>query len=133
MSNRIVILSDHSLLSDGVISQLKQNRSSFEFSIVDVLSENLIDRVIKEKPSILILDGSNPHITQSKLLLDLLMAFPSLQVINLNNQSPEVKVIRWGSKLVSGIDELISAIASGSSNPHENSPSMITTNSGNTK
>ena len=110
MHDRVLILSGHTLFTEGLISRLKKYCDLFDFQVVDSRRPDVVDQIIALRPSVVIMDGSSPEIQITTLLMDLISSIPALQVINLDSQSARVRVIRWGSKTVSGVEELLEEI-----------------------
>ena len=111
-TTRIVILSNQTLLVDGVIARLQQYRDRVELYLVDLHHPNLLDRIMEILPAAIILDDKDPQVQQVAPLDELFRALPSIRVICLNTTCVQTQVIRSAQYDVAEVGSLLELIES---------------------
>lgn len=90
---RIVILSNKTLLAEGVITRLQQYENRAELHVVDLKQPNLLAKIMEVHPKAIILADKDPLISQTLPLDKLLRDLPNLKVIRLDAQCLQTQVI----------------------------------------
>lgn len=93
MGNKILILTGHSLFTDGVISKLLNSPLAGKFDVVDMRQPDTMQAVIKANPDYLILDETDPELTE-QLKSELFTALSCLKVIFLDPQRNHLRVLQ---------------------------------------
>ena len=106
----VVILSGHSLFVDGVASRLRQHLQQLELEIVDARQPDAMAQIAAIQPSAVIVDATDPEITQLCLLSRLLLALPGLKVICLDPQREQVQVLTSEQRPAGKVRDLIEVI-----------------------
>lgn len=90
---RVVVLSGQSLLAEGIASRLRQYLQLVEFEIVDPRQPDAVAQITAARPSIVILDVTDPGVTRFRSLSKLLLSFPKLRIICLDPQHEQIQVV----------------------------------------
>ena len=93
MSNRLVILSNHSLFADGVASRLRQYPERVDLHFVDPQQADYLEQIKKIRPCAVILDAMDKDTSQCCMLCDLLSALQNVTIIRLEVQQKDIRVI----------------------------------------
>lgn len=108
----VVILSGRSLFAEGVSSRLHQHESRLALHTVDSRLEDAFDQVVAARPAVVIVDAMDPDVTLHCSLTQLLMLVPSLKIIRLDPQLPQVQVLTSTEHSAGDVSELVNLIAS---------------------
>lgn len=108
---RVVILSKRSLFMEGVASRLRQDEARLEVVTMDAHEPQVLAQVIAARPAAVILDATDPDITQSCTLSTLLQALPSLKVIHLDPQRKQVYIVTSEQRPAGEVRDLLEIIA----------------------
>ncbi len=111
---RVVILSNQTLLVEGVITRLKQYRDRVELHSVDFRHPNLLAHITELQPAAIILDDKDPLVVQVAPLDKLIRALPTIKVIRLNTRSFQAQVIQSDRYCVAEVCDLLELIEPGS-------------------
>ena len=106
----VVILSGRSLFAEGVASRLRQHLERFKLHTVDSRQDDALAQVVAVRPSAVILDASDPNVTDHCPLNTLLEALPSLKIIRLDPQRNQVQVVTSEQRQATEVSDLISLI-----------------------
>ena len=93
MLNRIVILTSHSLLLEGVASRLRQYPERVELQFVDPQQPDYVEQITAIRPSAVILDAVDTGHNQCCVLCDLLSALNEVTVVRLDVQQKDIRLI----------------------------------------
>jgi hypothetical protein len=93
MSNKILILTGHSLFADGVVSKLLNSPLAGKFEVVDLRQPDPIHAIIEANPDYLILDETDPELTE-QVKSELFSALTCLKVIFLDPQKNHLRVLQ---------------------------------------
>jgi hypothetical protein len=93
MGNKILILTGHSLFTDGVISKLLNSPLAGKFDVVDLRQPDPLQAVIEANPDYVILDETDPELTE-QLKSELFTAVSHLKVIFLDPQKNHLRVLQ---------------------------------------
>lgn len=108
--SRVVILSNRTLLVEGVITRLKQYESRVELHVLDLDQLNLLAKIAQIQPLAIILDDKDPLVSQAIPLDKLLRELPTLKVIRLDAQCLQTQVIRSEQYSVKEVCDLLELI-----------------------
>jgi len=109
-SMRVVILSSHSLFAEGVASRLRQHSEYVDLHHVDVRQPNSLQRVLDARPSVVILDATEPDIDRQCPLGAMFQSLPSLKVIRLDPHQDHVQVVTSEKRLAGEVRDLVDLI-----------------------
>ena len=107
---RVVILSGRSLFAEGVASRLRQHREHLHIQTIDPRHTNVTEQVIAAQPSAVILDASDPDAEMHFSMGELLAALPSLKIIRLDPQRPQIQVVTSEQRTAGEVRDLIDLI-----------------------
>jgi DNA-binding NarL/FixJ family response regulator len=107
---RVVILSGRSLFAEGVASRLRQHSERLEIQTIDPHLANITEQVIAAQPTAVILDASDPDAEMHCSIGELLVALPSLKIIRLDPQQPQIQVVTSEQRTAGEVRDLIDLI-----------------------
>jgi len=108
--SRVVILSNQTLLVEGVITRLQQYESRVDLHVLDLYQPDLMAKITAIQPEAIILADKDPLVSQAIPLDKLLRELPTLKVIRLNAQCLQTQVIRSEQYWVNGVCDLLELI-----------------------
>ena len=91
---KVVVLTDYSLLVQGIASRLRQSAHSLEVELVDFRQANVLETLIKIQPQVVILESRDVEKSSMCSLGSLFEALPNLVVIELNLEKSNIHMIR---------------------------------------
>jgi DNA-binding NarL/FixJ family response regulator len=106
----VVILSGQSLFAEGIASRLRQYLQLVNLEIVVPGSLDVVSQIIAARPSVVILDDTDPGIEQYCSLGKLLRLFPKLKVIILDLQQEQIQVVDSEQRLATRVHDLAQMI-----------------------
>ena len=92
MPKRVVVLSKHSLLTDGIVSQLREYEHIFDVTVVDM--QNAAAKLLKINPEILIVAALEEEGMENLLTASLLRLLPNTKIIQLDINNNNVQVFK---------------------------------------
>jgi galactitol-specific phosphotransferase system IIC component len=107
---RVVILSNQTLLVEGVITRLQQHEKRVELHVVDLKQPDLLDKITEVQPTAIILDAKDQLVSQAIPLDRLLRDLPTLKVIRLDAQRLQTQLIRSEQYWVTEVCDLLELI-----------------------
>jgi len=107
---RVVILSGHSLFSEGVASRLKKHLDRLDLQVVDINEEDVLSKVVSLKPATVILETMDTETSNAIPLSKLLKSLPEVTVIRLNSQQSQVQVVTSTERMLGEVKDLIEVI-----------------------
>jgi DNA-binding NarL/FixJ family response regulator len=106
----IVVVTDQSLLVQGIISFLHRSVSSVNIQVVEVRQPSDINKIISLRPDVVILD-SNGLSNSSLCPLNILFAKLSrLVVVEVNQETSNVQIIQSSQYAASGVNDLLNVL-----------------------
>ncbi len=93
MDSKIAILTDHSLLAEGLISRLRGYLDSLELQVFDVNQADVLTQIVAFHPSVIILEEIEPQQLETCSLKRMLSLLPNLMVIYLRLGEQNIQVI----------------------------------------
>lgn len=110
MEKRIIVFSSHNIYTEGVISRLRDFSYGDKIQFIDADEEYYIQKVIKQNPSVFIIDSAEDDDTGCCLLCELLNTFPSLTIIRLKVHARDIQVISSSHHAFENVQDLIDLI-----------------------
>lgn len=90
---RLIILSGQSLFAEATASRLRQLGDDIHILVLDPGVPDFLKQVQRSKPSLIIMDMSDPDLAMLCPLGELLIAVPSTKVVLLDSQQSYIHVI----------------------------------------
>jgi len=106
----VVILSGQLLFAEGVASRILEYLHNVELEIVDPRQPDAMAQIVDARPTVVLLDDSDPEVTRLFSLSKLLRSFPGLKVIRLDPQLGQIQVVTSEQRPVVEVRDLIEAI-----------------------
>lgn len=110
---QVVILSSHSLFAEGVANRLRQHLQQVELEIINSQQPDVMAQLVTAKPSIVILDITDPGVTQRCSLSKLLLSLPELKVIRLDLGQEQAQVVTSEQRPAAKVHDLARVINGG--------------------
>jgi len=107
---RAVILSNRTLLLEGVLTRLHQFQDRVELHLVDLQQPNPLAQITTVQPAAIIMDDKDPVVAQAVPLDRLFQALPTVKVIRLDAHCPQTQVIRSEEFWVTEVRDLLELI-----------------------
>ena len=109
---RVVVLSGRSLFAEGVASRLRKYTDQIDLHYIDFRQSGALAQLIEAKPSVIILDASDPEVEQHCPLGAVLEALPSSKVLRLDPQQDQIQVVTSEQRPATEVSDLIDLIGS---------------------
>jgi DNA-binding NarL/FixJ family response regulator len=93
---KVVVLTDYSLLAQGIASRLRQSSRSLEVEVVDFRQPGVLDTLIQLQPQVVIFESRDVESSSMCSLGSLFNALPNLVVVELNLDNSNIQLIRGG-------------------------------------
>jgi hypothetical protein len=110
MRTQVVILSGHSLFSEGVASRLKKHLDRLDLHVIDINEEDVLSKIVSLKPATVILEAMDTETSNTIPLSKLLKALPEVTVIHLDPQQSQVQVVTSEERMLGEVKDLIEVI-----------------------
>ena len=111
--SRVVVLSNHSLYAEGVLTRLKAHSNALELHILDVDQTDALDQIIAIQPTAVIVDASdkdiNTHCPLGRLLRDL----PDVRIIRLDPINKGFQLVTSEQREAQEVQDLLAILKSG--------------------
>lgn len=105
-----MILSGHSLFTEGVAARLRRHEDWLDLHVVDADRSDALQQIVSAKPSAVILDAGDPRATHHCSLSRLFQALPELRVVRLDPGRDQIHLLTSEHRLAAGFADLINAI-----------------------
>jgi DNA-binding NarL/FixJ family response regulator len=105
-----VILSGHSLFTEGVAARLRKHGDRLDLHVVDADRADALEQVVSARPSTVILDADNARMSPHCSLSQLFLALPELRVVRLDPERDQIQLLTSEQRLAVDIADLISVI-----------------------
>ena len=92
--DKVVVLTGHSLLAQGIISNLRKSSSSLEVEALDVACPDLVNALALIQPQIVIMEASLRQNDPDCSLNRLFEVLPNLIVLEVNLNNSSIQLIR---------------------------------------
>jgi len=106
----VVILMGQSLFAEGVVNRLQQHLDKAELQVVDTRQPDALEQITAIQPSAVIIDESDPIVSQGSIMDKLLATVPTLIVIRLDSQSSWIQIVQWNRFQVTEVRDLLEVI-----------------------
>ena len=110
MPNKLIILSDHTLFTEGIASRLRQYPERVDFHFINPQQLDYVEQISAIQPCAVIMDAVDSDGTQCCVLGDLLSALENVTVVLLAADQRDVQVIKSSRHQFSGVQELIDVL-----------------------
>jgi DNA-binding NarL/FixJ family response regulator len=117
MPTRIVILSVHSLFTEGVASRLRQYPERVDVRFVDPQQPDYIEQIAGIQPSAVIMDAAETETPCCCMLCDLLSALKNVTIVRLDVQQNDIQLITSVQQRFNEVRDIVEII--------EQSPKML--------
>jgi DNA-binding NarL/FixJ family response regulator len=111
---RVVILSSHSLFTEGIASRLRQHAERFELQYIDSGQADALDQVIAAQPSTVILDTSDEELSRRCSIGAMIDGLRSVKIIRVDPQQEHIQIVTSEPRQAGDVRELIDLIADNS-------------------
>jgi DNA-binding NarL/FixJ family response regulator len=105
-----VILSGHSLFTEGVAARLREHEDVLDLHMVDSDRSDALQQVVSAQPSAVILDAGDPQVTRHFPLGELFQALPAVRVVRLDPERDQIQLLTGERHLAAEIADLINVI-----------------------
>lgn len=92
--SKVIVLTSHSLLAQGIIANLRRSSLSLEVETLDANHPNLVDTLALMQPEIIITESTQWKVSEACSLSHLFEVLPSLIVLEVNLNNSNVQLIR---------------------------------------
>ncbi len=110
MRTQVVILSGHSLFSEGVASRLKKHLDRLDLQVIDINEEDVLSKIVSLTPATVILEAMDTETSNTIPLSKLFKALPEVTVIRLDPQQSQVQVVTSEERMLGEVKDLIDVI-----------------------
>lgn len=107
---KVVVLTDYSLLAQGIASRLRQSSRSLDVIVLDFRQADVLNEVVRLQPQVVIYGSRDVEQSDRCPLGSLFNALPYLTVIELNLDSSNVQLIRGGQYNATDCTDLVSML-----------------------
>lgn len=111
----LVILTNHSLFVEGVISRLTRQPEHVDLRVVDLSRPDALTEVVSARPSVILLDDSYPGAIRPFTLQELLQILPELTIIRLDHHKLPIQMLRCEQHMVGEVRDLVDLIKAATS------------------
>jgi chemotaxis response regulator CheB len=111
---RVLIVAGHSLFADGTANRLLQYPEQVDVQRLNPADEDLLEKAIEARPSVIIMDQRDPEIGQSMSLERILRSLPGVQVLLLDPQNAEIQVVSSRTREPVEVEDLLALISNSS-------------------
>ena len=106
----VVILSGHTLFTEGVAARLRKHEDWLDLHVVDADRGDALQQVVSAKPSAVILDADDPQVTRHCSISELFQALPNVRVVRLDPERDQIQLLTSEHRLAADITDLIDVI-----------------------
>ncbi len=111
--SRVVVISSHSLYTEGVLSRLKAHSSALELHVVDADQTDALDQIIAIQPTAVIVDASDKNVNAHCPLGRLLRDLPDVRIIRLDPINNGFQLVTSEQHEAEEVQELLTILKSG--------------------
>jgi hypothetical protein len=106
----VAILSDQSLLTQGIISRLHNSAPAKDVQIVELGQPDVVGKLLAIKPDVIILESKELANNSLCPLNHLFGVIPHLVVMEVNIETSDIQVIRSNQYAASGIGDMLTML-----------------------
>ena len=103
MYEKTIVLTGHSLLTDGIVSKLAH---SGKFDVIDMCQVDPLKLILNAMPSVLVVDQDDPEFCE-KLKDKILEVLPVVKIIFLNPEMPKFRIVQSVERRMMCLDDLL--------------------------
>lgn len=107
---KVVVLTDYSLLAQGIASRLRQSSRSLEVMVLDFRQANLMEELVSIQPQVVIYGSRDVEKSDRIPLGSLFNILPNLMVIELNLDNSNIQMIQGGQYNAADCKDLVSML-----------------------
>jgi gamma-glutamyl phosphate reductase len=107
---KVVVLTDYSLLAQGIASRLRQSSRSLEVVVLDFRQADVMNELVRLQPQVVIYGSRDVEQSDRCPLGSLFNALPNLTVIELSLDSSNIQLIRGGQYNAADCTDLVSML-----------------------
>jgi len=107
---KVVVLTDYSLLAQGIASRLRKSSRSLDVEVLDFRQANMLDELVKLQPQVVICGSRDLEKSELCPLGSLFNALPNLTVIEVSLDSSNIQLIRGGRYNAAEFSDLVSML-----------------------
>ena len=112
----VSVLSNQSLLMQGIISRLQSSAPALNIQIVETSQPGVVEKWIALQPDVVILESKELSDSSSFPLNRLFACLPHLVILEVNLETSNIQVIRSDQYTASGVADLLNLLQSASGN-----------------
>jgi DNA-binding NarL/FixJ family response regulator len=113
---RVVVLTAHSMFTEGIATRLGQYLDQIEVQMVDSRDSDCLVRIREAQPAVIVLEANDENVERSCPLDDILAAAPEVKVIRLDPDLDRIHVVTSELRTVAGPADLIGMLLPPTSN-----------------
>lgn len=104
------VVSNRSLLVQGIVSHFRRSLPSMGVEVVEIGEDHVFEKLIALKPDIVILESRELSREEACPLNKLFAELPKLVVIEVNIETSNIQVIRSDQYTASGVNDLLNLL-----------------------
>ncbi len=109
----VVVLSSHTLFTEGVTSRLQARAETLQLNVVDARNASAMEQVIAFEPNVVIVDASDREASRNCPINQLLASLPALKIIRLDPEQAGFQVVTSAQHIAHEVDDLLEVISGG--------------------
>ena len=109
----VVVLSSHTLFTEGVSVNLKVHADAMDLTVVDARSQTALEQIIALAPHAIIVDASDEEANQNCPINQLLASLPALKIIRLDPGQADFQVVTSAQHIAREVEDLLEVITDG--------------------
>jgi DNA-binding NarL/FixJ family response regulator len=106
----VVILSGHTLFTEGVAARLRRHEDWLDLHMVDAHRGDALQQVVSARPATVILDADDPQVSRHCSLSELFQALPQVRVVRLDPEANRIQLLTSEQRQAVDIADLIDVI-----------------------
>lgn len=106
----VVILSGHSLFTEGVAARLRRHEDWLDLHMVDAERADALQQVVAARPATVILDADDPQVARHCTLSELFEALPQVRVVRLDPEANRIQLLTSEQRQAVDIADLIDVL-----------------------
>jgi hypothetical protein len=118
MDIRVVILTEHSIYTDGITRRLRGSPHGFDLHVIDQREIDAMEQTAAIQPSAIILENGSAGVDY-QCLDGLMRHIPNAKLILIDPSTSSLKVIQWENLLAEGWNDLVKLLEPASLQPLE--------------
>ena len=107
---RVVVLTSHSMFTEGIATRLGQHLDRIDLELVDSRHSDCLQRIRESQPSVIVLEADDENIERFCPLGQILAAAPEVKIIRLDPDLDRIHVVTSELRSVNEPTDLISIL-----------------------